>query len=521
MPDCDVAVVGGGISGLICAGFLAQAGRDVTLFEQSHQVGGNMSGFWRRGYYFDGGAQSFESLGIVFPILDALGVYDSQEWMKVRYRMVSRDFDFFVDSVDGVREALQDAFPEERGLSPLFEEVEEVSSFLRSMGDFHRLPLLNDFSLGRAVALLPWMGRLKRWLTFSYRRKACSVIENPSLRTWLTEIGYYRMPYLFFAGFWHIWAYDYWYPVGGMQALLDRLAERVRELGGTIRLKSLITAIDPKGKDAVELRLADGTTLSAKSVVYAGDYRRLFTELLPQEDSGVRRRQSTTGARLTEAILTVFLGLSLSPVELSRRLEAEHLFYFPSYDVIFPDASSPRDVHSKMWVAMNSFGSPGTETAPPGHTSVTLQTYSSAAWQNYWHNNGYGFPRRPEYRPFKEEVGRELVATAENLFSGLSGAITYYEVGTPLSLERITRNSEGSTGGWCYQDSVSPPYRRKTFNMIRTPFSNVHATGHYAVWPGGVISAALSGRIVANMVGGRRPLSRLHRVDHRSGNGAA
>ncbi len=515
MPDCDIAVVGGGISGLVCSAFLAREGRNVTLFEQSHQVGGNMSGFWRRGYYFDGGDQSFESLGIVFPILEALGVYSTQDWIKVRYRMVSEDFDFFIDSVDSVREALQEAFPEEPGLAPLFREISEVSRFLDAVGDANRLPLINEYSLKRLLSMAPWLPRLARWTRFSYRQKACSVIENPVLRHWLTEVGYYRMPYLFFAGFWHLWAKDYWYPVGGMQALLDRIAGKLIDAGGTIQTKSLVTAVRPTRDGSVELMLADGNSFSAGKVVYAGDYRRLYEELLPQDNAGVRRRRTVVSAKLTEAILTVFLGVSLPPEEIRKRLSAEHLFYFPNYEALFPDGSSPRDIHSRMWVALNAFGTPGNGTAPPGHSTMTLQTYSSAAWQNHWQNGGYDLPRRPEYKPFKEAVGRELVATAENLFPGLTQKISYYEVGTPLSLERYTRNSEGSTGGWCYQDTVSPLFRRKTLNMIRTPIKNLYTAGHYSLWPGGVISAALSGRIAANIVAGKRPLAPIALEDGR------
>lgn len=55
-----VAVIGGGISGLVCARRLAEAGREVTVFEKSRGVGGRMA--TRRtpiGASFDHGAQYF------------------------------------------------------------------------------------------------------------------------------------------------------------------------------------------------------------------------------------------------------------------------------------------------------------------------------------------------------------------------------------------------------------------------------------------------------------------------------
>src|SRR3954469_18159798 len=38
--DTDVAIVGGGHNGLVCAFYLARAGHKVTIFERRHIVGG-------------------------------------------------------------------------------------------------------------------------------------------------------------------------------------------------------------------------------------------------------------------------------------------------------------------------------------------------------------------------------------------------------------------------------------------------------------------------------------------------
>src|SRR5579859_925535 len=39
-PDCDVAIIGGGHNGLVCAFYLAQAGLKVTVLERRGVVGG-------------------------------------------------------------------------------------------------------------------------------------------------------------------------------------------------------------------------------------------------------------------------------------------------------------------------------------------------------------------------------------------------------------------------------------------------------------------------------------------------
>ncbi len=57
----DLAVVGGGISGLACAFWAKSLGRSVILFESSGKVGGCITSVRSNGYIADGGPQSFLS----------------------------------------------------------------------------------------------------------------------------------------------------------------------------------------------------------------------------------------------------------------------------------------------------------------------------------------------------------------------------------------------------------------------------------------------------------------------------
>jgi all-trans-retinol 13,14-reductase len=507
----DVAVVGAGIAGQVTANYLARAGKRVVMVEQNHHAGGNMSGFRRKGFSFDGGDQSFESLGIVLPILRELIGVGPDDFVKARYRMVSPDFDFYVDSPAQVEDELRAAFPDEPGIAPLFREVKEVSRFLGENYDPWDFPLLNRTGFTSMSRISPWLPKLKKWSTFRYREKACSIIRNPSLRNWFTQVGYYRMPYLFFAGFWHIWSHDYWYPRGGMQSLHDRLTDRFVADGGTALFNTEVDTItvDRSTGRATGVVTSEGERIEATTVVYAGDYVRLVNRILGPDFFSPRFVERIRNTRLTEEIVSVYLGLSASDEEISGALGgAQHPFYFPNYDVVFPNPESPEDVHRTMWVALNHFGMES-PSAPEGKSTLTLQTYSSYEWQNYWRNRSDSHERTAEYREFKNRIGMELVGLAENLVPNLERRIEYMEVGTPLSIERFSRNTRGSTGGWCYDDQVSPVWRFPSLNRIRTPVPNVLCAGHYALWPGGVISASLCGRIVANMISGKAALAPL------------
>lgn len=511
MTSYDVTIVGAGISGLVSANFLAKYGKKVLLLEQNHHAGGNMSGFSRKGYYFDGGDQSFESLGLVFPILQELGVYDMQDWLKVRYRMMSKDFDFFVDSIDEVEASLIESFPQEiSGIKSMFDEIRQVSKFLSQNYTPESFPLINDFSFGKMLSNAKWLPKVLRWLKFSYREKACSVIKDPGLRNWFTHIGYYKMPYLFFSGFWHIWAYDYWYPVGGMQAFLDRLTKAFTDRGGEVKFNSSVERVLINNGKAYGVKTDDGEEYHSKKVIYAGDYKRFVGSIVPESYFKPKFVRNIKKSGLTEALVSVYLGVNYTPEELEKQLKGgHHVFYFPNYEALFPDRQSPEEIHKDMWTVINFFGPENASSAPKGKSSIVLQTYSSHDWQQYWKNGSESLKRSDEYNAFKKKVAYELIETGKNILPDLADKIDYMDVGTPLSLIRFSRNTAGSTGGWCYHDKVSPVYRNRKLNMFHTPVENLYASGHYALWPGGVISAALSGRLVANLAAGRKILTPL------------
>ena len=65
-PHHEVIVVGAGISGLMCAKHLAQAGVDVSVIDKGRRVGGRMSTRHFKGAIFDHGAQFFSAKSPTF-----------------------------------------------------------------------------------------------------------------------------------------------------------------------------------------------------------------------------------------------------------------------------------------------------------------------------------------------------------------------------------------------------------------------------------------------------------------------
>ncbi len=74
MESSDVAVAGGGISGLACAYRLQQLGRSVTLLESSAEPGGLMGTARQDGFLFETGPQSFQGTETMLALARELGI---------------------------------------------------------------------------------------------------------------------------------------------------------------------------------------------------------------------------------------------------------------------------------------------------------------------------------------------------------------------------------------------------------------------------------------------------------------
>ena len=75
MPDPkQVAVIGGGISGLACAYRLQQLGVAVTLLEATDRAGGLIGTVEKDGFLFESGPQSFQGTEQMLALIRELGI---------------------------------------------------------------------------------------------------------------------------------------------------------------------------------------------------------------------------------------------------------------------------------------------------------------------------------------------------------------------------------------------------------------------------------------------------------------
>jgi phytoene dehydrogenase-like protein len=507
----------------------------VLVVEHNHQAGGLMSGMRRRGFYFDVGCQSFEDMGIVFPLLAAYGLSDLARFRRARYRLVMPGLDAVVESIPQIREAFQRAYPASAAaLGEVFALHQRTSELISRLFVPERLPYLSDHgpSLARWAlsalsgpggasprALLGLLRDLPRWLYQDFGPYYEGALPPSPARDLLGRCGYSRMNVFVASAFWHLWAHDYWYPEGGLQGFFDRWVERLEARGVSFLFKRTVTALPVAGGRVEAVVTGRGERLLADQVVFTGDLRQAL-RLVGPGGLGAARADRVARAPHSDALVSVYLGLDLAPEALRERLRTAHVFYFPRADC--RTALDPADpaAHRAAFLEITGHAMFDPALAPPGRSALVLQAFTRHDWQDGWGTGLTGdpgrderaTPRPPRYRRLKRQVADELLGVLEGLLPGAASRVAWLDVGAPPSTVRFTRNAFGGSCGFALTWRGFP-FPRPLGNAA-TALDNLHLAGHFTVWPGAVPTAALSGRIAAARADARlrRRTSRLGRA---------
>lgn len=501
--EYDVIVVGAGIAGLMCGNFLARGGKRVLILEHNHQPGGLMAGIRRKGFYFDCGDQSMESSGILFPLLNQLGLYDSSEWERAMYRLIiPGGMDHVITDLKETGEALADVFPQERdGIREMFGKLTEFSEMMLEMNKKGAIPYTEEGLTG-----ITGFGRMT-WTTLKNRRimkelfsgkiddLVTQYIKDPETVKFFTGMGYKGMATFMGAGFWHMWVHDYWYPRKGIQSLMDLLAENFTKLGGTITYRQRVRRIKIHKIHAAGVETVKGDVFRAPRVVFTGDMTKLYGEILPRDLVERSFLKKILTAPVAEPLVSLFLGLDIPPEKLREYLKVHHTFYIPRDGAKDLSRHDDPEMHKGTWVEINAPGLENPGLAPDGHSGLTIQCMTSYHWMNRWEGRGDDFARSKKYSALKERVANDMIDTLANVIPDVRDHIVYQDVGTPLSTIRFTLNKEGGSCAFT-MDPEKAPFSRQPM-QFRTPVLGLYTAGQWALWPGGVVGAALAGKIVA------------------------
>lgn len=434
-PTPKIVIIGAGIAGLCTAVLARKHGYDVEVLEQ-HDNAGGLATSWRRGdYTFEtclhwllGSAPTspmhaqwrevfdIDRLSFVYP-----EEFERLEDVKGRRLTIYTDIDHL--EAEFLRKAPEDA-----------DEIRHFTSAVRGLGGL-KLPdpaeawpqswltLLHD---------LPYLPALHRWSGISSAAYG-GRFSHPLLRAFfgsgelakLSALTVVLMLAWFNRG-------EAGYPIGGSQAVIRGVVERLASAGGLLRLGAKVEKILVEGNSAVGVRLADGATIGADWVISAADGHATIYDWLDGRycDETIERiyRDLEPFPSYVQVSLGVARQFSQHPGMISRLLAAP---------LQVDPGTALAQISFRLFHYDPSF-------APPGKTAVTctLPTRNFTFWSELHQND------RPRYEAEKQRVAEAVIDVLGLIEPDIREAIELIDVATPASVIRYTGNWQGSMEGW-------------------------------------------------------------------------
>ena len=525
----DILVVGGGVAGLTTAAYCARAGHSVMVCEQQPSVGGHVNSFVRNGFVFDQGIRSIENSGIIFPMLKQLGI--ELEFVRSAVSLGVADDMIAVDTPQSLADyegLLCRLFPDNKDdIVRIVQEIRKIMGYMDILYGIENPLFLESYSLSYMVStLLPWLFRyLGSMPKISRLHEPVNTYlqrftDNQSLIDIIAQHFFKETPTFFALSYFSLYL-DYNYPKGGTKAIPQALSKFIGDHGGQVKTNTTITQLDPIGHTAVD---RDGVVYEYRQHIWAADLKSLYASIdydeLPDQrlrDTLLMRRAELLDKRGGDSIFTLYLSVDL-PLDYFTSISSAHLFYTPSRSGLSQIAteelreliSSPagklqgegklvvqRWLHQYFTYTTYEISIPAMRDdslAPEGKTALIISTLFDYDIVRYvadahWYE---------EFKTYCEDV--MIAILSETLFPELGRSIIDRFSSTPLTIERMTSNTDGAITGWAFTNDAMPVMHSmgKIGKSIFTPIPDVLQAGQWVFSPSGLPISVLTGKLAAD-----------------------
>jgi len=478
-----IVIIGGGIAGLCAAVYAQKCGYQAEVLEM-HDMAGGLAMSWRRGGY------TFETCLHWFCGSDPAGAMHAL-WSEVfdvdRLKFVDLPEFGRLETEDG--DVLRIATDPDELEKELIERAPKDAEAIRRMAsEIRRLRNLKmpDPTKGWAKNAATLLGELPSLLLMRSLSQVTGGeygqrFSDPLLRTFFT-VGAFNdisaiAPILSIA--W-MGSGEAKYVVGGAQAIIRPIEERLVSLGGKVRFNAKVERILVEGDRAVGVELAGGETVKADWVISAADGYATIYEMLEGKYVNAEIEKAYRTLEMFPSYLQVSLGVA-------RDLKDQPEFVIRQLKT--PLEVDPETTLNEVGFRMFHFDP---TFAPAGKTAITcfLQTRNFA----YWAKMRDEHPEK--YRAEKQRVAKAAIDVLEKRIPGVCAAIEVVDVATPASIFRYTGNWKGSMEGWLPTPKTGIRPLARTLPGLR----GFYMVGQWVSPGGGLPSGPMTARPVVKAI---------------------
>jgi phytoene dehydrogenase-like protein len=481
-----VIIIGAGIAGLSCGCYLQMNGIQTEILEAGELPGGLCTA-WKRGQYiFDGclrwlvGAHPpsiFHKMWRELGAINGRSVFANGEILSVespdgKKISVPADLDKLSDEFKRIApedsrlidRLVRDARRSMR-LEPLDRPLELIPHRERMREGLRYLSLVPVILRWKNVPLGVYLTRYKN----DFLRKTLRVITGSDEMSALVLV----MVLAFRA------RKDTGFVVGGSWDFAMSIADRYERLGGVFRYHTKVTRIQTENNRATGVECEDGTTLPAATVVSCADGYTTIYKMLEGRFIDKKIRFMYETCETFTALIQVSLGVKKVFPGVPHTL-----------NLMLPERLLVDDQTSLDCFEVELFESDSNLCAE-GTTVITVRLPTR---YQFWMDLKKSDPRR--YRTEKKNVLRKIMAILDKRLPGLAKNVERFDVATPATFVRYTGNWRASYEGWL----PTPRILGRRIRYTLPGLENFYMAGHWVIPGGGLPSAALSGREVAQMI---------------------
>lgn len=437
-----IVIIGGGIAGLSAAVYALKCGYQVEVLEM-HDIAGGLAMSWRRGDY------TFETC-LHWLLGSKPNAEFHQQWQDVldiekvkfvylpefaRIETSKGDSLSIYTNVDRLEEELLRRAPQDA------RAIHELTRTLRSLAKFRLLDPSAGFahnwlSILRDAPIFPLFAKLSKMSGKQFGDQ----FSDPLLKTFFGsgDMGRMSAIAMLLSLAW-MSVGNAGYPIGGSQALIRLIEQKIDRLGGKIRFGARVKRILVENDTAKGVELENGEAVMADWVISAGDGHATVFDLLAGKYMDATTKRLYEERELFPSYLQVSLGIAMdlsSQPPMSTRILDTPLTVDPE--------TTLENVGFRFFHFDPTF-------APAGKTAVTsfLPTRNFLYWNDLRRNHPAA------YREEKHRVADAVICVLEGVVPGIRGAIEVIDVSSPATVFRYTGNWKGSMEGWLIEPGAS------------------------------------------------------------------
>lgn len=459
----DILIIGGGISGLTAAAFLAERGLDITVAEASNEWGGCAGKFNRGSFLFPAGAtlgMGFEGGGIHHRLLEKLHIpFPNAKPLStvMGIHTPSGYLEYKQDRQQHLH-SLSEAFPESAArIRSFYKEIWKIGAEVKKLlGTLPALPpsafmdiadLMASLKPG-TLTLLPYLAKTVGHLVKKHGLHGdpfVQLLDAQLIDSMQTDsAGCSAIMGAYALTIYHEGAF---YIEGGLNQLGEAMAISAEKYGAVLKKRTWIKSVR-KHNGLFEAEDQKGRILTADHVVSTVPVQN-FLELLNEPlIRKMGRRYVQKGEKKQWGTMTLYLAIR-------EEIIPENA---PLFQQVLTDKNGAMAEGAHLFLSLSAPGD--LIRAPKGFRTLNVSTHTDLSlWDT-----------KEKYDTYKKTLRDRMISGVKKAIPRIEEGIEKEEIGAPKAWERFTKRKNGMVGG------IPQTLEHALFNSLS------HRTGVKGLW---------------------------------------